>query len=107
LDFQELFVVVDERNDSILRSNIVDVARTHCMVKIQVYPLADVEFVLVVPMPNQFDNLIRSLADFNDYVLLSYLWEFKVSVRKRQINNMHKRLNDVKLSHEFLPHFKI
>lgn len=55
LDLQKFHVIVYQSDDRVFGTDVVSFTRRHCVIEVEVDPLAYVEFVLVVAYSHEFD----------------------------------------------------
>ena len=80
LNLEQLLVVINQRDDRVLRANVVDVISTHCVVEVQIDPLRYVQLVLVIAFADHFNHVVRSLANVRYHVVLRKLGQDEVTV---------------------------
>lgn len=102
LHLEEFEVVVDQRDDGLLRSDVVVGSSGHGMVEVHVDPLRHVELVLVVVLTDELDQVVGSSADGHDGIASLYFFQVKLAFLKRQVEDVDQRLDSKELPHELL-----
>ena len=72
------------------------------MIEIQVYPLTDVEFVLIVALADEFDQVVSFLANPYNRIYLCQSIKRKITTIERQEDDMNQRFDTIELPHQLL-----
>ena len=107
LQLKQFLIVVNQWNDCVFSTNIVGSVCRHCMIKVEVDPLTYIQFVLVVPNTNYFDQVVYFLAYSCNNVISCDFIKFKITEWEWKVDNVYQGFNNIQFSHQFLPQLKI